>query len=467
MIPGGLPYTEGGSSPSTSSPPARHHLKLPSRDFNPYRGPATERAGAWVLGVALQVEKLGERQRKRKRKDQAAFEAVSRALLSDLALNALRAGGGVEAPFLRVFTGHRKPSRYAPSWTFGMAFLGVLKGLEELGLVEFHRGGWTPEDGKHGGAVRGTGFLMESLRGAGLEVEDFRADLAGYEPVRLKTANVRGERGRKSKGELIDYRETRDTRRWREELARANRYLEGLSLSCALGSYLLGDAGEEGCSSSSSTPPARLVAVDPLDRAVHRIWNNGTWKDGGRLYGGFWLGMPKEVRRKHLRIGGSPVAHCDFGQLFVRLAYALQGEEPPGGDLYALPGWENARGPVKTFFTASFFERGRPEALPQGARAGLPEELVKATGGDLMKALKERHPALAPLLGTNIGFKLLGVEGEVMLMTLGLAEEAGLSVLPVHDCCLCPRPEAEAVKGVMENAFRSVTGGKGCPVTVT
>jgi hypothetical protein len=102
--------------------------------------------------------------------------------------------------------------------------------------------------------------------------------------------------------------------------------------------------------------------------------------------------------------------------------------------------------------------------MEQRSPFGLSEHLERISKiGD---PLEERHRALAPLFGTGIGFHLLGLEGEITLATLSLAEEAGLSVLPVHDCCLCPFPDADAVKAIMEEAYRRVAKTGDCPVVV-
>jgi len=39
--------------------------------------------------------------------------------------------------------------------------------------------------------------------------------------------------------------------------------------------------------------------------------------------------MPRPDRFEHIRIGGEPVAIVDYGQLFLRLAYAEAGVKPP------------------------------------------------------------------------------------------------------------------------------------------
>src|SRR5262249_53748700 len=54
---------------------------------------------------------------------------------------------------------------------------------------------------------------------------------------------------------------------------------------------------------------------------------------GGRLHGGFWIGL-KSSRRRHIRIDGEPVVLLDFRSMSPRLAYAQKGLEPPEGDLY-------------------------------------------------------------------------------------------------------------------------------------
>ena len=41
------------------------------------------------------------------------------------------------------------------------------------------------------------------------------------------------------------------------------------------------------------------------DNFVYRVFNNGSWRQGGRFYGGFWQGIPSAYR-KYIRIDGYP-----------------------------------------------------------------------------------------------------------------------------------------------------------------
>ena len=67
--------------------------------------------------------------------------------------------------------------------------------------------------------------------------------------------------------------------------------------------------------------------VDPGDRWLRRVFNNGhtDFRHGGRLAGGFWMDLPKALRRRAISIGGEPVAELDYRAMMPRLLYASVG----------------------------------------------------------------------------------------------------------------------------------------------
>lgn len=89
----------------------------------------------------------------------------------------------------------------------------------------------------------------------------------------------------------------------------------------------------------TSTIIDRLVT--PRHRQLHRVFN-GDYASGGRLYGGWWQTLPRNLR-KHIRIDNEPVVNVDFATMHLGLAYAQEGRQPPRGDLYDLTGTDHER----------------------------------------------------------------------------------------------------------------------------
>ena len=98
-------------------------------------------------------------------------------------------------------------------------------------------------------------------------------------------------------------------------------YAERADLSGTLSNATELDALEE-------TPDgiARGYAGDLTAKSLHRVFNDGRWDHGGRLYGGHWEYAPK-ARRKLLTINGEPTAELDFKALHPRLLYGRLGLE--------------------------------------------------------------------------------------------------------------------------------------------
>ena len=67
-----------------------------------------------------------------------------------------------------------------------------------------------------------------------------------------------------------------------------------------------------------------LAGVDqeyPTDlscKTLHRVFNDTTFKTGGRFYGGWWLSSPSKMRAE-ITIDGNDVVECDYGTLDSKL----------------------------------------------------------------------------------------------------------------------------------------------------
>ena len=79
----------------------------------------------------------------------------------------------------------------------------------------------------------------------------------------------------------------------------------------------------EGAQSRSGS---KLIKADRNNKFVRRIFNNNSWEDGGRYYGGWWQGMPKDWRKKIL-LDGSRIVEIDYSGLHIVLLYALEGTD--------------------------------------------------------------------------------------------------------------------------------------------
>lgn len=416
---------------------------------NPLRRPVTDSGRAWIAGCRELVEATEARTRKRRLDDQRTFQAALEAILSDVAVRCLLSVGGLasastiplitpEPLKLFIVTRNRKATRYAPPWTFSQTLRSTLGTLAKVGLIELQQGG-TGEEGRIPTTISPTSALIESIHVAGLGVADFGTDLSGFEPVRLKEGHRRAH-GRKVRGELIDYPETEEARTWREELREITAGLYQINLQCS------------------------LPGIDQADRAVYRVFNNGRLGVGGRMFGGFWLPMRKDDRREHIRIDGQEIVHIDFGQLHPRLAYWSVCKEPPQGDLYVLPGLGiEHRKAVKERLNSLMWPRRDLGRTPRGQAALLPSGL---SSRGFVEMIAKHHQGIASLFGSEVGYRLLKAEGDLMVSIVRRCLSEGLPVLPVQDCLVCRREDGQAVGEIMQKVFGEMCGGSYIPVTI-
>jgi hypothetical protein len=244
------------------------------------------------------------------------------------------------------------------------------------------------------------------------------------------------------------------------EMVRINECLKSIALSYAGRETILpvGAAGR---------PTAFLVT--PHHRTVRRVFK-GSIERGGRLYDGFWETMPRELRFRYLRINREPVVNVDYGQLFLRLAYALAQREPPSGDLYDFtgrdherPDWRSLREGRKRMVNALITGKKSLKQWPGETNADRAEIRSLFPEGtkpsEVVAAIKEWHSAIATeWFEKGRGLELHRLESDILIAVLLRLIDLKISALPIHDSVIVAGSNAATVQQIMQKEARRLAG---------
>jgi hypothetical protein len=400
---------EGGEG-GQPSPNVRH--------FDPYLMPASEQLRQATATMFADIEQHCPRPARQRSDARQRREAMVSTLVANFAL--LPEGGALAVSF-----------RNSPTTRYDRAGFRV-RTLHDI-VTDLQARGWL--DRAPGVAHQQRTLLIprpmlhSMLAAASASASDVER-LAGAESIILRAVSSEADRGKV----LIDYSDNEETLRLRSEIETINQHLG--SAKIALGGRLL-----------PAPHVVRIFQIDAPD-APH------VFTKFGRMYRGHWQ-TTKRVERHLLTINGERIAEADFKSLYLQLAYITQGLEPPPGDLYDLAGLEHHREGVKKAVSGLFFRNGPLRRLSPDLAKLLP---AGWTGRKLHAAIAERHSAIAPLLGTNIGPRFQRLESDIAVdVMLRLAAE-GVVALPLHDAFLCPASKLDSTVKAMQEVSRHHLG---------
>ena len=332
------------------------------------------------------------------------------------------------------------------------AFLAVVDSLLALGYVEHLDG-----DRFLGlqSSMRATTALIEALTSGHVEPRMIHLD---HEPIYLKD----------HEGRYIDFKESRRITQMANRIVELNRLLLKHEISFNL----------------TEEQRRRYVAaakrVPEMHRkTLYRVFNRGKFCFGGRFYGHAVQGIKSEYR-KFVRIDGLPVSELDFGGMHIRLLYAKAGAVPAPGDVYDLgldelsllrfqKQWGvtlrsvlkkllligiNAKTDRATILAAlrELTESSDDPALVRVDKAR--EQEFKAVLGRLLKALKNRHPAVAHFIGKDQGIKLQRLDSDIADAIMAEFVRQGRPIVPIHDSFLVREQDREFLRQTMADAWK-------------
>jgi hypothetical protein len=192
-------------------------------------------------------------------------------------------------------------------------------------------------------------------------------------------------------GNLIDYRETERSSRWRRNVQELNDAI----MSEAIG--LRGNPIYEG--------DPLLVGkanIGAASNQLHRVFNRNSFSLGGRFYGGWWQNIPSECRAD-ITINGLATIELDYPRLHPTLLYAEVGS-PMDGDPYDLANCP--RGLVKIAFN-TLVNADTREAAIRSIANGIGGEGAYAKAKSLICEIEAKHPVIAPMFGSGAGLRLM------------------------------------------------------------
>jgi hypothetical protein len=195
--------------------------------------------------------------------------------------------------------------------------------------------------------------------------------------------------------------------------------------------------------------------LDFTRRNLYRVFNNNSFEEGGRFYGGWWQELPSEYRR-YITINWVPTWELDFSNMQAAMLYAREGLALTE-DAYSLEGIPATYRKLlkKTFFKLINAQEGQRISPPSANELPL-----GWTWSELQEALRERHAPISRYLGSGEGIRLQRIDSDIaeQVMMSMMRHAPELLVLPIHDSFLVNRFFYRQLKEEMSRAYRERMG---------
>jgi len=202
---------------------------------------------------------------------------------------------------------------------------------------------------------------------------------------------------------------------------------------------------------------------------VYRVFNNGSFSQGGRFYGGWWQNIPKAYR-KDIFIDDQSTVEIDFKAIHIKLLYAQLGleidEELRGDDAYTIEipftdDDEEARQIGKMLLLICINAKDEYSAL-KAFRSGLVNLGYGKVGlkdkdlTPLIQSLKDKHPKIQSSFCSNAGIHLMNIDAEIAALVLEDCLYFNLLPLIIHDSFIINSLEEEQLRQFMNDAVTRV-----------
>lgn len=201
--------------------------------------------------------------------------------------------------------------------------------------------------------------------------------------------------------------------------------------------------------------------LDTSNQSYHRVFSNGSWKEGGRYYGPWWqyiLNDDEKIElRQYLLINNKQTVELDYSSVHLHLLYNKENKVcDNNNDAYTLRGLEHKRAFVKKAILIAinlksdrYFSQTVANALKDH-----PQFEKGFSYKNMLKLFKDHHPDIAHYLFTGIGIKLQNTDSKISEYIIKRMTNKSIPVLNIHDSFIVERKQQQQLKQIMIKAFK-------------
>lgn len=298
-------------------------------------------------------------------------------------------------------------------------------------------------------------------------IEQWKQD-KDLEVIILKDKPYEQKKGKKTFKikELLNYRETNDTKRMSKVIHSYNQFMDRTHIDCDAFCISDEDRAELIKKLGSYKKKEQVIRLLLGSKHVYRVFNNGdkTFSQGGRYYGAWWIGCPGDLR-KYITLNGEQTVELDYSGIHIHLLYALKGINYAvlGQDAYTLddgiPDRDlnklilltaiNADNTVKkTSARDSVYDQLRKKGSLRKYNLRKKEPIAKK-----LDLLKKKHEPIAEFIASGMGLKLQYYDSSIIEKVLEYATGRNIPILTVHDSVICQERHADLIRDKMWTFF--------------
>jgi len=335
---------------------------------------------------------------------------------------------------------YRYVSRYHPFGCSHRHMTAVVDGLEQAGLIVTKKGFYDRErEFGRQSIMRATPDLVCLLKDTFGVTRQTVAEKYTPELIRLRDREKRP----------IDYEETEETIRMRSVVEAYN--------SCLGNHEIILELPDDTAHWLLQERPADFSCL-----TYHRVFNNESFRQGGRFYGPWWQNLKKDLR-PHIRIDSEQTIGLDYSAMHIHLLYSLEGVAyetvyGPGDDPYTIEMGDNlARKALKVVLLIALNCTDKTKAF-KAMRNELRDAGVYWPGMDmayLMDMFSRKHHLISHHLYSGIGLHLQWVESTVSESVIMEMTNREIPALNIHDCFAVQSRYRDLLNNNMAQAFEN------------